>query len=227
VGTVYLTDRHIPIFLWQEHWQGRDRLCIQRCEFDGIKITPDAYGERHMVVEGVEISDSRVGAATVRGAYFKDCSVSNLRLNKKSVMHGCLFEHVTLAGKIREVGIYREMVGVWDPKPFNEFADFVWAAQTEWALDISNLDCPDVDIRGIPSRLMHLDPEYQAVVSADAARSGAWNKIDLGETGFNLTIWLLEMGGWEDIVLAAPRTGRSRDAKLRAIDLLRKAGVAN
>src|SRR5262249_45750793 len=52
----------------------------------------------------------------------------------------------------------------------------------DWALDITEAQFADFEIRGISSRLIRRDPATQVVVTRDKALADAWRTLDLSET---------------------------------------------
>jgi hypothetical protein len=178
----------------------------------------------HIAIRNVELRDCKVRGGGIRGVHLQDASITNLKVLSLPQILGCIFEHVIISGRVNQLMIRGELPTVDHPEPFEEAAAEAYET-IDWALDITSIDCPDLDIRGVPRDLIRRDPAYQIVVRREDALDGRWRDIDLSGTSFAIAIQQMLRLGWTEIVLAAPLTGRSSKASARAIDELRAAGV--
>jgi hypothetical protein len=153
--------------------------------------------------------------------------VDGLATPRTATAKYCVFKHVVLRGKIGEIMI-TDYVG---EKPrlqraFDE-ANAAYYANVDWALDIREADCRDVDLRGMPARLVIRDPATQVVVTRERALKGAWSTADLARTHWPGAIArFLEDNRSPAMVLAAPKRDRNYPELLEGLQKLRELGVA-
>jgi len=200
---------------------------FKNCWFQACGVDVDAADHAHVRVSNVHLRSCRVSGGGLRGVHLIDCSVRGLQVSSAPSIIGCVLEHVTLAGKINKLIVRPEMRG-WD----NEAALLAAAAEAyqriDWALDISELDCPDLSLKGVPPHLLRLDPATQSVISReDLERTQAWREVDYTGTHIEFSIGRIVREGWPTVVLAAPRTGPKVEAYMRVLGELRSIGVAH
>ena len=96
----------------------------------------------------------------------------------------------------------------------------------DWALDISQGEFKELDIRDVPVRLIRRDPETQFIVKREVALRGHWRNLDFRETLWRT--WISEFLEHEeqDVVLVAPKRHPKFRSYLADLQLLRRAGVA-
>lgn len=87
----------------------------------------------------------------------------------------------------------------------------------------------EVDIRGVPARLIRRDPETQAVVTRERALGGGWRDLGVSALYWGEYIeYILECGD-PDVVLVAPKAMAGKwmyRNLLEGLRLLREAGIA-
>jgi hypothetical protein len=97
----------------------------------------------------------------------------------------------------------------------------------DWALDIRHGEFEGLEIRGVPSSLIRMDPETQCVIPRPAVE-----RIDLAglEVEDELFRRVLEMlfrrGEPYDYILVAGKRSRHFDMMMRGIKRLRQLGLA-
>jgi hypothetical protein len=159
----------------------------------------------------------------------EDVVVDHLRIENELHTWGAVFRHVTLRGRIGRVMIRTFVSLTLEPpeklRPLNE-ANAEYYRTVDWALDISQAEFADCDIRGIPARLIRRDPETQVVVTREKAVEGAWKELDLSRTHWQVALDFMLNRGDGDVVLVAPKRSRRFKELLAGLELLRKAGVA-
>jgi hypothetical protein len=85
----------------------------------------------------------------------------------------------------------------------------------------------ELELAGIPARLVRRDPETQAVVTRQAALSGEWRDLKRVQgTVLGLGIQQMLKRGDDDTVLVAERRARDFKQLREGIQELRAAGVA-
>jgi hypothetical protein len=202
-----------------------DGYVFEKCWFQGSEVSVGRSESTHVRVSNVELRRCRVSGGGLLGVHLVDCRVDGLQVSSFPRVLGCVFEHVTLAGKINKLMIRPELPTVDNQAPFLAAAAEAYE-RIDWALDISEVDAYDLEIKGIPSRLIRRDPETQAVVRREALEGKPWSEIDYSGTYFSVAMDRIVLEGWPEVILVAPRTGPKKEAFLRVITDLRAIGVA-
>jgi hypothetical protein len=205
-------------------------LHFRKCTFvsSGISITEEPANRttvRDVTLERCRVVGSLLGCAVV-----EDVLVDGLQTSDLHQAWGALYKHVTLRGKIGWLMVNR-LVG---PRHRNTPLQAAFDEQREayyrdvdWALDISEAEAVELELAGIPARLIRRDPETQAVVTRQAALSGEWRELErVQKTVLGVGIQQMLKRGDDDIVLVAERRARDFKRLLAGIQELRAAGVA-
>ncbi len=162
-------------------------------------------------------------------AIVEDSLVDGLKTHGVLQTWGAVFKHVTLRGKIGRVMISDRIASAKAPpnvqRVFDETnADYY--SKIDWALDISEGEFEELDIRGVPALLIRRDPATQAIVTHEKALLGQWQKLDLSGTYWPEAIEQLVKRGDPAKVLVAARRARDFEALVDGLRKLRDAGVA-
>jgi hypothetical protein len=200
-------------------------VLFERCVFEACSAGVRSDATQRIPVRGVTLRDCEVRGGGVRGLALSDSVVDGLRVKSLPQVLGCTFEHVVIRGKINQLMIRQDLPTVHDQTPFVADAERAYEA-VDWALDISELDSPDFDLRGLPARLVIGDPLTQAVVTREQAEGGAWRDVDLSGTPFRVGLKMLAERDWEDYLLVAPRSGKSAARAQEVIAELVAKGIA-
>jgi hypothetical protein len=105
-------------------------------------------------------------------------------------------------------------------------ANAAYYAGVDWALDVSEAEFEEVDIRRVPARLIRRDPKTQVVVTRERAMEGRWRELDLSKTDWAGWIDMFLKDGDSDLVLVAPKRDRKYRDLVDGLKALRDAGVA-
>ena len=113
-------------------------------------------------------------------------------------------------------------------------ANAAYYAQVDWALDLREAAFTDeVDLRGVPGRLVRRNPETQVLILREKVVEGRWRQLDLEQTYWPTALtFFLEHSSLHATVLVVPahvarRTGLwTRQTLLDGLRRLRDAGVA-
>jgi len=148
----------------------REDLRFVGCTFDncGISLTNDPA--RRSRAARLELKDCISFNCVIGPAHFEDVTVENLRTGDIQIVWGALFERVTLRGKI---GSLKVNTSIQDPRKtpaqqaaFDRLRKKRYA-KVDWALDISQCKPLNLELQGIPSERLILDPATQIVVSRE------------------------------------------------------------
>ncbi len=173
-------------------------------------------------------------ACTIGRAILEDILVDGLKTHGRFDTWGAVFKHVTLKGRIGNLKISDFIVAA-DASPalrhkINlrfQAANAEYYRNVDWALDISQAEFEQADIRGVPGHLIRRDPETQVLVTRQKAEAGEWKNLDLSRTYWATAINVaLREPHYTDMVLVAPKRDPRFKELLDGLNLLRRAGVA-
>lgn len=210
-------------------------LEFRNCQFNDCKISVTDNLLLRSTVRRVLLIGCRVNAGTIGTAIVEESAVDGLRIAEIFQTFGAVFKHVTLRGKIDRLMLVNDILPpmhmhkeFWDDEIAKvRAANLEYYRHVDWALDISQGEFKELDIRGIPGDLIRRDPATQILVRREQALEGRWKSLplhnpSLWELSFNM---LLERGD-SDMVFVAPKRDRSFQQDLADLQLLREAGVA-
>lgn len=206
-------------------------LHFLNCQFESCSLSFTKKPERRSIVRDVRIENCEVRGCMIYPAILQDIHVDGLKTYGMLTIWGAVFARVSLTGKIGGIKISPYV----DPKQrtstmqkrFDE-ANAAFYPSIDWALDISAAEFTDeIDIRGIPARLIRRDPKTQVVVTREKALEGTWRQLDLSGTYWPTAIEFLLNRDDPDVVLVAPKHHRTFGRLLQGLEQLREAGIAD
>jgi hypothetical protein len=158
----------------------------------------------------------------------EDTVITGLRTRGLLQIWGPVLKHVRLKGRLGRLMIS----DVHDPSASPSSREAFRAdnrdryADIDWAIDISEAEFEEADLRGVPGGLVRRDPETQVLVRRAALLDGRWRRVPLEDTWWGVALETLLLDGRESEVLVAPRR-HPKFPKLRdGLDRLRDAGIA-
>jgi hypothetical protein len=214
-----------------------DALTLQSMRFEGCSFSNCALAltksiERRSEVRDIELVNCSAVDCDIGPAVLRDVRVDGLLTNDLLIVWGAVFSHVTLSGQIGKLKINHWVHHVdRSPEvqgPFDAYREEFYRA-TDWALDISGARFKEFEVRGVPARLVRIDPETQAIVTRERALSPGWReRLSPSNTLWPFMIKLFLSDGDPDMVLAVPlgAAKSKRDALLKDLRELRTLGVA-
>ena len=202
---------------------------FRKCSFLNSRISLTRDPKLRSIVRHVKLIGCEQRGCAANAAIVEDVLVDGFKTNGLFQAWGAVFRHVTFRGKIGRVmfspAVATGMATAAQQLAFDE-ANEAYYATVDWALDVSEAEFEEIDIRGIPARLVRRDPETQVVVTRERALAGRWRELDLSKTDWAGWIDLFLKDAYLDLVLVAPkRDPRYRDL-LEGLKMLRDAGVA-
>ena len=205
-------------------------LVFRRCKFisSAISITMDP--RNRSTVRSVRLENCSVQGCALDCAIVEDVVVDGLKTSALHQSWGAVFKHVILRGKIGRLMFSPLISPLQDDPEAQRALDEANARYYEgvdWALDISEADAQELDLRGVPGSLIRRDPETQVLVTRKAAMTGEWRNLkQVMDCEFRVAIEFMLEDGRQDVVLAAPRRDRDFKQLMGAIEELRAAGIA-
>ena len=202
---------------------------FRKCSFLSSAISITRKPELRSTVRDVRLIQCEQRGCALEAAIVEDVLVDGFKTNGLFQTWGAVFKHVTLRGKIERVMISPyvapSIATEKQQRAFDE-ANAAYYAGVDWALDISEAEFEEIDIRRVPARLIRRDPETQVVVTRERAMEGGWRNLDLSKTDWAGYIDLFLKDGDAELVLAAPKRDRKYRDHLDGLKMLRDAGVA-
>jgi hypothetical protein len=196
-----------------------------KCQFDQCLIGEKGVSQR-CVIENTRLLNCSQQRCSLEGAILQDVIIDGL--NTKGEMPevlGAACKHVTLRGRIDRFWIKPEVVELEKQEEF-DIANEEFYKNVDWALDISQIDCRELDIRGIPVNLVRYDPETQAVVTNEKVVEKRWEKLKFKRGLMQATLELVSEMYSTGAILVAPRRATGFREFVADIKMLREEGVA-
>lgn len=225
-------DQEIEGFLDRDSGAVFSGVEFRRCTFRRCDISITRDPQLRSTVRNVVLRDCTYARnpAGFSCPIVEDVAVENLRIENLLQTWAAVFKHVILRGRIGRLMISTRPMPTYSTgadvmRAFDE-ANTAYYGTVDWALDISQAEFPECDIRGVPARLIRRDPETQVIVTRQKAETGIWKALDLSRTYWGTYLENMLVFGEQDVVLVAPKRSRRFKELLAGLELLRKAGVA-
>lgn len=229
--TQVFENQTIECFYDQDSGAVFSDLEFRGCSFESCRISMTEDPRLRSVVRNVKIVNCFQRGCAIDAAVLEDIVIDGLATHGQLLqVWGAVFKHVVLKGSIDRMMISWSLGTIEVDKPEVQSA-FLASNQAfyqgvDWALDISEAKFREVDIRGIPARLIRRDPETQVVVTRERALGNSWQKVKLNETLWKTWIAeFLDSGIEDDVVLVAPKRHRKYRRLLEDLHRLRDSGV--
>ena len=159
-------------------------------------------------VRGVAAINCSVGGCIVGGPVVEDAIVENLKTHGLLQVWGAAFRHVTLRGRLGRImlsALAHPGINAAEATSNASFrqANSRYYAGVDWALDIRDADAEELELAGVPARLIRRDPATAIVVRAPNLRSD-WEQGIEG-TSVYFAIKRIIDHDLDDVVIAACR----------------------
>ena len=204
-----------------------DGYRFTRCEFDAIDLSNARRPELRSTIRNCHLQRCIVRQnCSINTAVVEDCVVDGLETRGPVDIHGAVFKHVVLKGKIGHL-ILAPPYGLSEsnPSPFLA-ANAESYRGVDWALDLTQCEAKELQLSGVPGRLIRRDPTTQILVTRERALAVDWRSLPLGGSPYAVVLNHLTRYGDDSRVLVAPHRDRSFQACIQAQKVLRDAGVA-
>jgi hypothetical protein len=204
-------------------------MLFSQCVFRGCVISHTHHARLRSVVKNVVLHNCQSVGSTLESAVVEQCVIDGLKTNELLQCWGSVFSETIVKGKVGRLmlsDIISPGVASKSEQLIFQMENDSYYSKIEWALDISQIEAEDVDIRGIPANLIRRDPDTQVVITREEAMQGTWTGVDLSNTYWPTAIKLFLNRGHKDIVLVAPRRHKKFRALQTGLIRLREAGIA-
>lgn len=200
-------------------------LILERCRLQGCSAGHTTDLNQRPVYRNVTFTKCEQTGCSLYGGIVEDVLVDGLKSHTLFQSFGTAFKHVTLRGRVGRIMLSTDIGRTKERYRACEEANSRYYETVDWALDISQAEFTEADIRNIPTRLMRLDPETQAVVSREQALDRRWKTLPVDGLLKGTIEHFLERG-FPDQVLVAPKRSKEFEVLLDGIRVLVEEGVA-
>jgi hypothetical protein len=209
-------------------------LEFRNCEFQSCLVGITKNPQLCTTIRRVSLINCNDNGSSIGNAIVEDTLVESLKTPGLFQTFGAVFKHVVLRGKLDRLMICNyELPDSSVNLPYQyEVVDAFREANTEyyrdvdWALDISQAEFKELDIRGVPGRLIRRDSQTQVLITRERALEGDWRKLPFRENLTPFAIDFMLQQELPDTVLIAPKRHRKFPLYLEDLQLLREAGLA-
>lgn len=202
---------------------------VRQCVFDGCSVAAPPDPSNRVVVEECSLVQSSAVNCFLGTAVFRRCKVDGLRTAGWVAANGALFDQVTLQGRIGKLMLKPgALIDSSGAEERYRGAAIAFYENVSWALDVTGARFKEVDLSGVPARLVRRDPRTQFVVTRASAASGAWRGVGLSDDWLPAALELLAASDRDAQVFAVPMGASRRETQRELDDLarLRDVGVA-
>jgi len=203
---------------------------FRHCYFESCAVSITNDPRLRSTIRNVRLKDCQQLGSALETAILEDVIVDGFKNKGQPLqIRGAAFKHVILRGKIDRLMLSWQ-VDLMEKEPhvqqaFDE-ANEAYYRDVDWALDISQGEFRDLDIRGLPGHLIRRDPETQVLITREKALQGRWKDLDYCESLWPFSIDSFLQTENHSLVLVAPKQHRKFKDYVADLHLLREAGVA-
>lgn len=203
-------------------------LVFNKCEFSYCNLSQTKNPFNRTTVRNILLKNCVATQSSIGCAALENVTVDGLRMNGLLQIWGAVFSQVRLVGKLGKIMITNGVAGT-DEEVSSAFLEEnkAYYSSVDWALDISEGEFLELDIRGIPSDLIKIDSSTQAILRKKNVPDN-WREIELNNPRTKLRLKKLVEWGWDDCVYVAPKRDKKNfESMLQDVKLLRELGIAD
>ncbi|MFD7710040.1 hypothetical protein [Streptomyces sp. NPDC059786] len=198
---------------------------LNQCTFVGAVLVQHVNPNPSLVVRGVRAIGCTLNRCRVSGVRFEDVTLDGLSVRGGTQhLHGCIFSHVKISGKIGPLGITSPL-----PVPDGELVPGAEQAlinayrSIDWAVDISEAEFAEMTLNYVPGDLVRRDPRTQFLLRRDSL-----SKVAGRELPDNADILLnqINLTPFDSTVVVAPTRSKQFRWFLETLEALRDMGLA-
>lgn len=205
-------------------------LELRDCMFEGCSFGVTRDPKQRSTLRNARIINCSQQGCSVGPAIFENVLVDGLKTNGQLLqIWGAAFQHVTIQGKIERMMLSPSVVLTEPDSPINKAfvrLNAEYYAGVDWALDITKAEAKELEIQGIPAKLIRRDPETQVVVRAENAIKNHFDELDYGKSHWKFSIQFMLNRGESDVVLVAPKKNPKFKTLVAGLQMLRETGIA-
>jgi hypothetical protein len=200
------------------------------CRFVSCWLSISEAASRRTTFRDVELVGASQLNCGLNSAIVEDAVLEGLASERDPLFcRGAVFKHVVLRGDVDRVVLKPHPIsGAEDQAVAQAFSEFrrAYYSEVDWALDISDVRCAELNIHSVPSDLVRREPRTQAIVRRDRVSVALLSDLPWLGPEFSLSLELFLGRGDEDVILIAPKKKGQFSRLVDEIGRLRDLGIA-
>jgi hypothetical protein len=198
-----------------------------KCHFAYCRcLLAEAATLHRCTIQGVRLLNCSQDRCLLEGPILQDVVVDGLDTKGQlPEILGAAFCHVVLRGKIDRLWIKPRTIEPSMQKLLDK-ANATFFTTVDWALDISQADCKQLEIKGVPIELIRRDPETQGIVTYKKAAEGRWKKLKFQHGLFEVVFEDLTESKHPGALLIAAKRSPAFKKLVADLEMLRNEGIA-
>ncbi|HET7181768.1 MAG TPA: hypothetical protein VFI15_05995 [Candidatus Limnocylindrales bacterium] len=199
-----------------------------KCTFEGCWIGMRDRSDRRTIIRNVALIDCHARGFMSGPAIFENVLVDGLTTSNLPIFEAPAFRHVVLRGKLGRIMVshVHSTVAPKSERPAFQEANRRFYAEVDWALDITEAEFTEADLRGIPGHLVRRDPATQVLVRRERLLDRRWQNL-FTDSWIAVACELMLEDGRESEVLVAAKRSRNFERDVKWLRQLREAGIAD
>jgi hypothetical protein len=202
-------------------------MTFNTCQFEYCNISDHQLAEERALIKNVSINKCVVKGSSIGNNIFEDITVDGLKTNGLLQTWAAVFKHVILKGKIGRIMITTDWPNEDDKTLYSSFleANDAFYKKIDWALDISNAEFEEFEVKGIPGHLIKIDHETQGILLKERLLNIDIDKLGLKRKIFKYAIEDLLDSRYDDWLIVAPKKSRNFDDLYHDLNILKNANL--
>lgn len=145
-------------------------LTFERCLFSACTVGfPCRFPQDRLVLKHMTLRDCTVDALVIGPVLFENCVVENLKTQDHLWVNAAAFKHCVIRGEVGKAILFGEKE-LLEPRDSKRNALFIAANQRlyeslDWALDISEAQFQEFDVRSVPAECIRINDRNQIKVN--------------------------------------------------------------
>jgi len=206
---------------------------FKRCVFQSCAFSVTDDPKMRSIVRNIEVVKCKGPSSSVGPAIVEDCLIDGFHTsNGFFYLKATAFKHVTFRGKLGrffffELPTHAGFEGMYEVHAAFAAANAEYYRNVDWAIDISQAEFLNVDLRSVPPLLIRRDPESQILLTRKRVAESDWENLpyawDLVPN--TLSYFIKNQTELNEIVFVAPKRSTHAKKLLHDIALLRREGI--
>jgi len=204
-----------------------ENIKFRNCSFENCYLSQNTNPFYRTTIRNIDIFDCTAKNCDTGTAIIESVTIKNLRTRGLLKISGSVFSKVVLKGNIGQLMINNTVSSNYSDDEVHAFKkeNEKYYSEVNWALDISEANFIECDIRGIPSELIKRDADTQKVVTRKKADKIKFDELDLNRRYFLIAIQNMLEFGYDDTVLIAPKQATDFQELLSDLQKLEELGI--